>query len=252
MTRRVHGYPPPVPCCRRTHRGGNPILDATEQLVPHLRATLAVDWSFPDLRALLEAASARPFEEKGAQEDYLTGHDTPAHGGDGAREARFLSALARVRALADAREPLTWARLVEVQSVVLGGPVAFRTGEAFARGGAHRYLYSPELEELFTRKVEADARDGCHPVARAVRLYLDLAFFHPFPDGNARAARLWFEYALRRARLPTPPLAPWVLRPKRPGDAAHYGELVRFLARSVARQSACASDVASGRVDDGT
>jgi len=174
----------------------------------------------------MAAASARPFEETRAQEAYLAGHDTPAHGGDTAREARFLSALARVRALADALEPLTWARLVE----------------AFARGGAHRYLYSPELEEMFTRKVEADGRDGCHPVAQAVRLYLDLAFFHPFEDGNARAARLWFEYALRRARLPTPPLAPWVLRPKRPGDVEHYGQLVRFAARSVARQSVCGAD----------
>jgi len=64
----------------------------------------------------------------------------------------------------------------------------------------------------------------------------------PFEDGNARAARLWFEYALRRARLPTPPLAPWVLRPKRPGDVEHYGQLVRFAARSVARQSVCGAD----------
>lgn len=218
--------------------------------MPHLRATLAVDWDFPALRPLLEAASARPFEETRAQEEYLAGHDTPAHGGDTAREARFLAALARVRALADAREPLTWARLVEAQAEVLGRRVGFRTGEAFARGGAHRYLYAPELEEMFTRKVEADGRDGCHPVARAVRLYLDLAFFHPFEDGNARAARLWFEYPLRRARLPTPPLAPWVLRPKRPGDVEHYGQLVRFAARSVARQSGCGAD--RERAHDGT
>jgi hypothetical protein len=208
--------------------------------VPHLKATLAVDWAFPHLRADLDAASARPFEETRAQEDYLTGHDTPAHEGDSAREARFLAALARVRALADTREPLTWARLVEVQAEVLGGPVGFRAGVAFAHGGAHRYLYSPDLEELFTRKVEADARDGCHPVAQAVRLYLDLAFFHPFPDGNARAARLWFEYCLRRARLPTPPLAPWVLLPKPPGDAERYARFVRRVARSLSGGTRCA------------
>jgi hypothetical protein len=232
----------------RTRRGGP--LDSTEQLVPHLRATLAVDWAFPELRAL----PARPFEETRAQEEYLAGFDTPAHGGDVAREARFLSALTHVRALADAREPLRWARLVEAQAEVLGRRVGFRTGEAFARGGAHRYLYSPELEEMLTRKVEADGRDGCPPVAQAVRLYLDLAFFHPFPDGNARAARLWFEYVLRRARVPTPPLAPWVLLPKRPGDVEHYGQLVRFVARSVVRQSGCGGAVAdkSERTHDGT
>jgi Fic family protein len=207
--------------------------------VPHLRATLAVDWTCPHLRADLEAASARPFEETGAQEAWLTGHDTPAHGGDIAREARFLSALARVRALADAREPLTWARLTEVQAEVLGKPVGFRTGEAFAHGGAHRYLYTPDLEEMFIRKVEADAKDGCHPVAQAVRLYLDLAFFHPFPDGNARAARLGFEFCLRRAGLPTPPLAPWVLLPKPPGDAERYVRFVRLVARSISGNATC-------------
>ncbi|MCP3145188.1 Fic family protein [Pyxidicoccus xibeiensis] len=221
--------------------------DAVEKLVPHLRATLSVDWDFPHLRADLDAASARPFEETRAQEVYLAEHDTPAHGGDTAREARYLSALARVRALADAREPLTWARLVEVQAEVLGRPVAFRTGTAFAHSGAHRYLYSPELEEMFIRKVEADAKDDCHPVARAVRLYLDVAFFHPFPDGNARAARLWFEYCLRRERLPTPPLAPWVLLPKPPGDTERYGRLVRLVARSIA-----GDDCHEGRARDGT
>ncbi|QSQ25017.1 Fic family protein [Pyxidicoccus parkwayensis] len=207
--------------------------------MPHLRATLAVDWACPYLRADLDAASARPFEETRAQEDYLARYDCPAHDGDAAREARFLSALARVRELADAREPLTWAGLTEVQAEVLGMPVGFRTSEAFARGGAHRYLYAPELEEMFVRKVEADARDGCHPVAQAVRLYLDLAFFHPFPDGNARAARLWFEYCLRRARLPTPPLAPWVLLPKPPGDVERYGRFVRLVARSISGRASC-------------
>ncbi|MFP2931787.1 Fic family protein [Pyxidicoccus sp. 3LG] len=226
--------------------------EASEKLVPHLRATLSVDWAVPHLRADLEAASARPFEETRAQEDYLTGHDTPAHDGDMAREARFLSALARVRALADASEPLTWDRLVEVQAEVLGRPVAFRTGEAFAHEGAHRYLYSPELEEMFVRKVEADARDTCHPVARAVRLYLDLAFFHPFPDGNARAARLWFEYCLRRDRLTTPPLAPWVLLPKPPGDVERYGRFVRMVARSIAGRGHAGCAEGPGRERDGT
>ncbi|NMO19814.1 hypothetical protein HPC49_03545 [Pyxidicoccus fallax] len=220
--------------------------EVTEKLVPHLKATLAVDWACPHLCPDLEAASARAFEETRAQEDYLLGQDTPAHGGDSAREARFLAALSRVRALADAGEPLTWARLAEVQAEVLGRPVGFRAGPAFAHGGRHRYLYAPDLEEMFVRKVEADARDGCHPVAQAVRLYLDLAFFHPFPDGNARAARLWFEYCLRRARVPTPPLAPWVLLPKPPGDAERYVRFVRLVARSIAAADARGMEAPDG------
>jgi hypothetical protein len=214
-------------------------VDSNEKLLPHLRASLALDWSFPHLRSELDAASARPFEATEAQERYLEEVDAPAHE-DPAREARFRSALARVRALADAREPLTCARLCELQAEVLGQPVGFRRGDAFAHGGTHRYLFFPELESLFTRKVETDARDGCHPVVQAVRLYLDLAFFHPFPDGNARAARLWLEFLLRRARLPTPPLAPLVLLPKHPGDVVRYEQFVRLTARGISGRHHCA------------
>jgi Fic/DOC family len=210
-------------------------MASTEMLVPHLRATLALDWSFPALRPLLQAAGAVPFRETHAQEAYLAEHDAPAHGNDAARSARYLAALRRVRELADAREPLTWPRLCEIQALVPGAPAAFRTGDAFAHCGAHRYLWAADLEGLFRRKVEADARGGCDPVARAVRLYLDIAYFHPFPDGNARAARLGLEWALRAARRPTPALAPLVMLPKAPGDAASYERCVRVVASGIVR-----------------
>jgi Fic family protein len=210
-------------------------MGSTERLVPHLRATLAMDWSFPRLRPLLRAADETAFRETHAQEAYLARHDAPAHGGDAARSGRYLAALRLVRDLADAREPLTWRRLCEGQAEVLGGPVGFRAGDAFAHGGAHRYLWAADLEGLFRRKVEADARDGCPAVARAVRLYLDIAFFHPFADGNARAARLGLEYVLRAARVPTPALAPLVMLPKRPGDVGRYERCVRLVAQGVVR-----------------
>ncbi|MBJ6763983.1 Fic family protein [Myxococcaceae bacterium JPH2] len=213
--------------------------DATEQLAPHLQATLALDWRLPSLRADLEAASSRPFEETGAQEDYLANFDLPAHEPvQDARGPRFHSALAQVRALADSGAPLTYARLEETQSLLMGHPVHFRQGEAFAHRGTHRYRHTPELEATFARKVEEDARDECHPVAQATRLYLDLCFFHPFPDGNARAARVWLEYLLRRARLPTPALHPLVLHPKRPGDAENYLRFARRMARAIAGPAA--------------
>ncbi|RJS18691.1 hypothetical protein DRW03_23745 [Corallococcus sp. H22C18031201] len=213
--------------------------DAPEQLAPHLRATLALDWRLPSLRADLEAASSRPFAETGAQEDYLTHFDLPAHAPvDDTRGPRFRLALALVRALADSGAALTSARLEETQSLLMGRPVHFRQGEAFAHRGTHRYRYTPDLEATFARKVEEDARDGCHPVAQATRLYLDLCFFHPFPDGNARAARLWLEYVLRRAGLPTPALHPLVLHPKRPGDTESYVRFARRMARAIAGSAA--------------
>ncbi|MGE6762163.1 Fic family protein [Corallococcus interemptor] len=217
----------------------------TEQLTPHREATRALDWALPALRLDLEAAARQPFRETGAQEDFLHRHDAPAHEDQGAeRTERFERALARVRHLADAGEPLTFVRMVEVHTALLGAPTGFRTGDAFARGGAHRYAHAPGLEAAFREKVEADARENRHPVAHATQLYLDLCFFHPFPDGNARAARLWLEYMLRRGRLPTPPLAPVVLWPKRPGDAVNYARLARLLARGIAGPDApCRNEV---------
>lgn len=225
----------------RTVKATPSTVDATEKLLPHLQATLALDWALPHLRPDLDAASTRPFQETGAQERFLDELDAPAHE-DPPREVRFRSALAQVRALADAREPLTYTRLREVQAQVLGHPVAFRQGDAFAHSGAHRYLFFPELEAMFIRKVEADARDGCHPVAQAARLYLDIIFFHPFPDGNARAARLWLEFLLRRARLPTPSLVPLVLLPKQPGDGKRYEHFVQLLARGISGRRHCTEE----------
>lgn len=61
-----------------------------------------------------------------------------------------------------------------------------------------------------------------------MRLSLDLAFFSPFPDGNARAARLGFEFCLRRGGLPMPP-----------GDAERYVRFVRLVARSLSGSARC-------------
>ncbi|CAM3455806.1 hypothetical protein G4177_24870 [Corallococcus sp. ZKHCc1 1396] len=218
---------------------------ATEQLGPHRDAMQAVDWALPALRADLDAAGRQPFRETGAQEDFLHRHDAPAHEAQGPeRTERFEQALARVRQLADAGEALTFSRMVEVQERLRGVRTAFRTGDAFAHGGAHRYAQAPGLEAAFVGKVEAEAREERHPVAHATRLYLDLCFFHPFPDGNARAARLWLEYMLRRGGLPTPPLVPVVLFPKRPGDAVGYVRLTRLVARSIAGPDApCRNEV---------
>ena len=66
---------------------------------------------------------------------------------------------------------------------------------------------------------------------QGVRAYLDVIYTHPFADGNARAARLWLEYFLRRAGLPSPPLRPLVLRPKPAGDVDSAWGLAALTAR---------------------
>lgn len=47
-----------------------------------------------------------------------------------------------------------------------------------------------------------DAGDAAVPATlRAARVYLDVCFFHPFRDGNSRAARLALDHVLTRAGL---------------------------------------------------
>jgi hypothetical protein len=112
---------------------------------------------------------------------------------------RLLAALRLVRVDADRGGPLTFARLGEWQRVVLGvGEVEFRTTSAWAKGGRERYGYRPDLPEAFEACL-AEATDPDVPLpSRAARVYLDVAFFHPFPDGNARSAALALYFVLAR------------------------------------------------------
>jgi hypothetical protein len=85
------------------------------------------------------------------------------------------------------------------QALILGEPVSLRTTDAYAKGGRERYPAIPELRATFERCL-AQADDGALPLSvRGARLYLDVCFFHPFPDGNARAARLALDQLLARA-----------------------------------------------------
>lgn len=212
---------------------------AREGLVAHLLTTLSLDWTRPpaDVADLLGRVDRLDRVDAGAHEDYVAQVDAPAHG-DPAREARYRAALARVRALASAGATLDLDLLARVQGLVLTGSDAasapVRTTTAFApdrRGGVTAYAWFDGLPAMLRRKVRADAADGLHPLVQACRLYLDLIFFHPFADGNARAARLWFEFLLRRGRVRVPRLLDVVRLEKVPGDRALPWRLVRVAAQ---------------------
>jgi hypothetical protein len=199
---------------------------------------LELDWDDPppELERWLDAAAEVEFQETEAQELYLEEVDLPAHPDDPGRRERYLRALAQVRSLADAGAPLGWSELSAIQGRVLGleGPAPLRTGDAFARGGREVYPWSPELGAEFTARVSYAL--GA-PILEGVRRYLDLIFFHPFDDGNARAARLSLEFALRSGGVPSPPLAPFVGLPKPAGSSARAWDLARLLSRSALRQA---------------
>jgi hypothetical protein len=115
------------------------------------------------------------------------------------RDFELPAALEEVRRAAADGGPLTFALLARWQRIVLEVDEAcFRTGPAFAKLGRERYAWWPELPALFDRCL-AEATDDEVPLpSRAARVYLDVAFVHPFDDGNARSAMLALYYVLAR------------------------------------------------------
>lgn len=110
-------------------------------------------------------------------------------------------ALVLARQWAQTSLPLDLATVKGWQSVVLGlqEPVEIRKVDAFAKGGRERYRvkWLPKFKGCL-KEANNNAVD---PRWRAAVAYLDLAFFHPFDDGNARAARLVMDAILWRAGL---------------------------------------------------
>ena len=98
---------------------------------------------------------------------------------------RLLAALDLVRADAAVDGELTFVRLEAWQRIVLGVAEApWRTTSAWAKGGREWYRFRPDLPEAFGACL-AEATDLDVPLpSRAARVYLDVAFFHPFAEGT--------------------------------------------------------------------
>jgi hypothetical protein len=128
------------------------------------------------------------------------------------------AALELARDTAKRGVPLTVDALVEFQGVVLGHCVELRTGDAFAKGGRERYSILPDLRERLEMCL-ADASNEAPTPVRAARAYLDVCFFHPFDDGNARAARVALDYVLTAAGLGLHAAEPLFMLARAAGDA---------------------------------
>ena len=128
--------------------------------------------------------------------------DGPERARDPARADRMRAALDACRASARRGDRLTFDRLASWQRLVLGADeAAFRTDDAHAKAGRERYALSGDTRERFAACL-AESEPGGETVAvRAARVYLDVCFFHPFADGNARAARLALDHVITRAGL---------------------------------------------------
>jgi len=117
------------------------------------------------------------------------------------RGEAMLNALAQCRADAKSDRPLDWEMLRQWQELVLQREAAFRTGDAFAKGGRERYPLNPGTPKDFRKRLAEANADDVSPLTAAGRVYFDVCFFHPFNDGNARSARLAFEFVLARNNL---------------------------------------------------
>ncbi|MET9220521.1 Fic family protein [Streptomyces sp. NPDC003300] len=162
-------------------------------------------------------------------DDVTAGRTTPAVDGfaawcagpvrrrDPVRARRLLAAYEAARADAVCEVPLTFGLLAGWQRTVLGADeAAFRTGDAYAKGGRERYGLNSRTPADFAECLAQSADTAVPLAARAARTYLDVAFFHPFADGNARSALLALTYVLAREGV--------VLREVGPLTIARYAD----------------------------
>jgi len=191
----------------------------------HLRAWLAIRDQIP-WPATVAVPSYVPARD-GAEHDIRT----VDHARDPERARRLLAALAQSRA--DRGQPLTFELMAGWQRHLIAN-TEFRAGTAFAKGGRERYgpATPAELDACLSQS-------GLPLAARAARTYLDICFFHPFDDGNGRAAflALVFVLASEGVRLDqVGPIRRIARRADEAADATALAELITALIRAAARR----------------
>ncbi|MFJ5303255.1 Fic family protein [Streptomyces sp. NPDC088350] len=163
----------------------------------HLRSWLAVRGTVPWEEAP-DGDGDRPVtpSRDGAVE-YVRAFDSTV---STARGEGLLTALDLVRADAARGAPLDFDLLRGWQRHVLHATrqPSFRTLPAFAKGGRERYGIGPDTRERLDACLAESASAALPLTARAARAFLDVCFFHPFDDGNARSAFLALVFVLAR------------------------------------------------------
>ncbi|MGW3018134.1 Fic family protein [Streptomyces longwoodensis] len=195
-------------------------MTATDSLSTWLCVRGEADWrQAPTLR-----------REPTAGDGFRAWCEGPVRQRDPVRAKRLLLA----HADATRRARLDFALLAAWQREVLGETeVPFRANDAYAKAGRERYGLTPSTQADFAACLR-EATDSELPLAaRAARAYLDVAFFHPFTDGNARAALLTLVHVLAREDIVLPEVGP--LQTTRyaddPAGAADLATLIGVLNR---------------------
>ncbi|RKT19983.1 Fic/DOC family protein [Streptomyces sp. 1114.5] len=185
--------------------GDRPAADLPDHLERWLAVRAAVAWPEPSA----DAGGGPVIPTRDGAAESVEAFDRAV---DAARADGLLAALARLRADAARGAVLDVELLRGWQQHVLGTPQPppFRTLPAFAKGGRERYGIAPDTRARLDACLAESAAGvaggalgeaGGRPlplIARAARAYLDVCFFHPFDDGNARAAFLTLVFVLAR------------------------------------------------------
>lgn len=169
-----------------------------------------------------------------ARDGFRAWCEGPVRRHDPVRAERLLAAHTLARADAARRAPLDFALLAGWQREVFGGGQApFRETDAHAKAGRERYGLTSTTQADFAACLREATDPQIPPAARAARAYLDVAFFHPFTDGNARAALLTLVHVLAREDIVLPEVNP--LQTTRyaddPAGAADLATLIGVLNR---------------------
>jgi Fic/DOC family len=117
---------------------------------------------------------------------------------DAVRAQRMERALLDLRAAAE-KHPLDLASLLAAQQIAVPEQPGLRSTVAWAKAGREFYSVPNDLPGVFAVYIAEPMTDQDDVALRAVRLYLDICFLHPFKDGNARMARLALDAVLWRA-----------------------------------------------------
>ncbi|MGW1818774.1 Fic family protein [Streptomyces sp. NPDC002125] len=199
-------------------------MTATDSLSVWLRVRREADWQHaPALQRV-------PADRDG----FRCWCEGPVRRRDPFRAERLLSAHALALEDAARRTPLDFALLARWQREVLAVTEApFRVSDAYAKAGRERYGLTSRTRADFDSCLREATEPDLPPAARAARAYLDVAFFHPFTDGNARSAMLTLVHVLAREDIVLPEVGP--LQTTRyaddPAGAADLADLIGVLNR---------------------
>ncbi|MFH8472815.1 Fic family protein [Streptomyces sp. NPDC018000] len=199
-------------------------MTATDSLSVWLRVRREVDWQRAP--ALQRVPPGR--------DGFRSWCEGPVCRRDPIRAERLLGAYALAREDAAHRTPLDFALLARWQCEVLAATRApFRVSDAYAKAGREHYGLTPHTQADFDSCLRETTDPDVPLAGRAARAYLDVAFFHPFTDGNARAALLTLVHVLAREDIVLPEVGP--LQTTRyaddPAGAADLAALIRVLNR---------------------